>query len=94
MDLLIANITLILFVLGNFFGLEYSYKFPPYNIKNIDKYALLSSILGAILLNTPLFYIGAFFIGFPLGMRSGYGRIEFLVGIILFLIIRVVVYGY
>ncbi len=94
MDLFYFNLTIISFIFGNFVGLEYSYRYPPYHEKRIDKFALISSILGGFLLLTPLYIIGAFFIGFPLGMRSGYGRIEFLIGLSIFVILYLIRWWY
>ncbi|WP_456419625.1 energy-converting hydrogenase subunit EhaL family protein [Methanocaldococcus infernus] len=84
MDLLILDISLILFVIGNLLGLEYSYrKYPyPYNIKRVDPLALALGILGGIVVNFNL-PLGSLLLAFPLGMRSGYGRVEFLIGLAL-----------
>ncbi|MEO2117962.1 MAG: DUF2104 domain-containing protein [Methanocaldococcus sp.] len=89
MELFEINLAIILFIIGNFIGLEYSYKkyASPYVERKIDKIALVLSIIGGILINTPLYMIGCLLIGFPLGMRPGYGRIEFIVGLIVALLI-------
>ncbi|XRO75332.1 energy-converting hydrogenase subunit EhaL family protein [Methanocaldococcus sp. 28A] len=91
MGLFELNLAIILFIVGNFIGLEYSYRkySSPYVEKNIDKIALALSILGGILVNSPLYMLGCLLIGFPLGMRPGYGRIEFIVGLIIALLLHI-----
>ena len=94
MSLFELNLAIILFIVGNFIGLEYSYRkySSPYVEKKIDKIALALSIIGGVLVNSPLYMLGCLLIGFPLGMRPGYGRVEFIVGIItallLYLLLR------
>ncbi|WP_456375491.1 energy-converting hydrogenase subunit EhaL family protein [Methanocaldococcus sp.] len=90
MNLFYLNLAIISFIIGNIIGLEYSYrKYPnPYVEKSIDKLALSLAIIGGILINTPLYIIGTLLIGFPLGMRPGYGRVELVVGIITALVVR------
>ncbi|WP_456471889.1 energy-converting hydrogenase subunit EhaL family protein [Methanocaldococcus sp.] len=91
MSLLFLDLAIISFIIGNFLGLEYSYRkySLPYKEKNIDYLALILSIIGGILVNFNLI-IGSLLLGFPLGMRSGYGRIEFLAGLLLALFIWVI----
>ncbi|XRP96948.1 energy-converting hydrogenase subunit EhaL family protein [Methanocaldococcus sp. 16A] len=91
MGLFELNLAIILFIVGNFIGLEYSYRkySSPYVEKKIDKIALALSILGGILVNSPLYLLGCLLIGFPLGMRPGYGRIEFIVGLIIALLLYI-----
>ncbi len=88
MELFEINLAILLFIIGNFIGLEYSYKkySSPYVEKRIDKIALVLSIIGGILINTPMYMLGCLLIGFPLGMRPGYGRVEFIVGLIIALL--------
>ncbi len=88
MELFEINLAILLFIIGNFIGLEYSYKkySSPYVEKRIDKIALVLSIIGGILINTPMYMLGCLLIGFPLGMRPGYGRVEFIVGLIMALL--------
>ncbi|AAB98507.1 conserved hypothetical protein [Methanocaldococcus jannaschii DSM 2661] len=83
MGLFELNLAIILFIIGNFIGLEYSYRkySSPYVEKGIDKFALAISVFGGILINSPLYMLGCLLIGFPLGMRPGYGRVEFVVGL-------------
>jgi len=89
MGLFELNLAIILFIIGNFIGLEYSYKkySSPYVDRGIDKFALAISIFGGILVNTPLYMLGCLLIGFPLGMRPGYGRVEFVIGLIIALLL-------
>ena len=89
MSLFDLNLAIILFILGNFIGLEYSYRryCSPYVERKIDKIALALSIIGGILINSPLYMLGCLLIGFPLGMRPGYGRVEFVIGLIIALLL-------
>ncbi|NPA62568.1 MAG: DUF2104 domain-containing protein [Methanococci archaeon] len=96
MDLFNLNLAIVLFIIGNFVGLEYSYRryTTPYTEKKIDKIALILSVVGGLLINTPLYVVGCFLIGFPLGMRPGYGRIEFVVGGIIALLTYLLLNSY
>ncbi|ENN95818.1 hypothetical protein J422_05763 [Methanocaldococcus villosus KIN24-T80] len=92
MNLFEINIAIVCFIVGNFLGLNYSYnKYPfPYVENKIDMLALILSILGGILLNTPLYDLGILLLSFPFGMRPGYGRIEFILGLSLAIILYLV----
>jgi len=75
-------------VMGGFLGLTYSYKryLKPYVERCIDRWALLSAILGGVLFSLPLPYginypLSLFLLGVPFGMRPGYGRIELITGV-------------
>lgn len=48
MGLFELNLAIILFIIGNFIGLEYSYRkySSPYVEKGIDKFALAISVFG------------------------------------------------
>ena len=89
MGLFELNLAIILFIIGNFIGLEYSYRkySSPYVERMIDKIALALSIIGGGLINSPLYMLGCLLIGFPLGMRPGYGRDEFAIGVIMALLL-------
>ncbi|EHP84526.1 energy-converting hydrogenase subunit EhaL family protein [Methanotorris formicicus] len=84
-------LTIIGFIIGMCLGLAYSYsKYKePFIKKRIDKLALSLAIIGGLVFNlSPP--IGSLFLGFPLGMRPGYGRIEFSVGVVIALLIYLV----
>jgi len=76
--------SLITLVIGGFLGLSYSYKkyTKPYVEKKLDPVALACSIIGGLIfpINLPLSLL---FLGFPFGMRPGYGQAELSLGIIL-----------
>jgi len=74
--------------LGGFVGLAYSYNkyVKPYVEGNIDRWGLISGILGGVLFSIPLPYninypLSLFLLGIPLGMRPGYGRVELILGV-------------
>ena len=74
--------------LGGFLGLSYSYNkyVKPYVERSIDKWALISAVLGGVIFSIPLPYgincpLSLFLLGIPFGMRPGYGRIELIVGV-------------
>jgi energy-converting hydrogenase A subunit L len=84
-------LNIIAFIVGICLGLVYSYsKYKaPYVEKRIDKLALVSAIIGGLIFNlSPP--IGSLFLGFPLGMRPGYGRMEFLVGVVIAVLIYLI----
>ncbi|WP_292461190.1 DUF2104 domain-containing protein [Methanothermococcus sp.] len=77
-------------VIGGFVGLSYSYKKynTPYVEKVRDKYALICSIIGGLIFSIDLPYhinypIACLLIGFPFGMRPGYGNVELYIGLII-----------
>lgn len=76
--------SLITLVIGSFLGLSYSYRkySKPYVEKTLDPAALVCSIIGGLIFPVSL-PLSLLFLGFPFGMRPGYGQAELSLGIIL-----------
>ncbi|WP_299525865.1 energy-converting hydrogenase subunit EhaL family protein [uncultured Methanobrevibacter sp.] len=91
-------IYLFTFIIGSIIGLLYSYKQhgEPFVVNGLNVVMCVISIIGWMMIingqfSQILVAIGLFLVGFVMGERPGYGRLETLIGLVIAVIVYVLI---